>query len=42
MVMQYEKKISELNMALQKMERDISYKDEEIRSIKNIAREVAE
>jgi hypothetical protein len=29
-------------MTIQKQERDIAYKEEEIRSVKNIAREVAE
>ena len=42
MMISYEKRISELTMQLQKQERDIAYKDEEIRSVKNIAREVAE
>lgn len=42
MILTYEKRISELMMTLQKQERDILYKDEEIKSIKNIARDVAE
>ena len=40
--MMYEKRISEMALTIQKQDRDISYKDEEIRSIKNIAREMAE
>ena len=42
MIMQYEKRIAEMLMTIQKQERDILYKDEEIRSIKNIARDLAE
>jgi hypothetical protein len=37
-----EMKISELSLVVNKQERDIAYKDEEIRSLKNIARDVAE
>ena len=40
--MQYEKRIAEMLMNIQKQERDILYKDEEIKSIKNIARDLAE
>jgi hypothetical protein len=42
MIMQYEKRIAEMLMTIQKQERDILYKDEENRSIKNIARDLAE
>lgn len=42
MIMHYEKRIGDLMLTLQKQERDILYKDEEIKSIKNIARDVAE
>jgi hypothetical protein len=42
MIMNYEKRLSELMMTVQKQERDIAYKDEEIRAVKNVAREVAE
>ena len=42
MIMHYEKRIGDLMMTMQKQERDILYKDEEIKSIKNIARDVAE
>lgn len=42
MIMQYEKRIAEMLMTIQKQERDILYKDEEIKSIKNIARDLAE
>lgn len=42
MIMQYEKRIAEMLMTMQKQERDILYKDEEIKSIKNIARDLAE
>ena len=37
-----EAKISELTLTVQKQERDIAYKEEEIRQVKNIARECAE
>jgi hypothetical protein len=40
--MDYEKRISDFMLTIQKQERDILYKDEEIKSIKNIARDVAE
>ena len=40
--MNYEKRIAEMLMTIQKQERDILYKDEEIKSIKNIARDLAE
>jgi len=40
--MVYEKRIAEMMMTMQKQERDILYKDEELKSIKNIARDVAE
>jgi len=42
MIMHYEKRIGDLMLTMQKQERDILYKDEEIKSIKNIARDVAE
>jgi hypothetical protein len=42
MIMNYEKSIAEMLMTIQKQERDILYKDEEIKSIKNIARDLAE
>jgi SMC interacting uncharacterized protein involved in chromosome segregation len=42
MIMNYEKRIAEMLMTIQKQERDILYKEEEIKSIKNIARDVAE
>ena len=42
MIMNYEKRIAEMLMTIQKQERDILYKDEEIKSIKNIARDLAE
>ena len=38
----YEKRIAEMLMTIQKQERDILYKDEEIKAIKNIARDLAE
>ena len=41
MITNYEKRIAEMLMTIQKQERDILYKNEEIRSIKNIARDVA-
>lgn len=40
--MVYEKRIADMMMTMQKQERDILYKDEELKSIKNIARDVAE
>lgn len=40
--MNYEKKISELTLNLQKQERDNSFKDEELRNLRKIAREVVE
>ncbi len=42
MIMGYEKRIAEMLMQMQKQERDILYKDEEVKSIKNIARDLAE
>ena len=42
LIMVYEKRIAEMMMTMQKQERDILYKDEELKSIKNIARDVAE
>ena len=42
MIMMYEKRIADLMMTLQKQERDITFKDQEIKSVKNIARDVAE
>lgn len=41
MIMGYEKRLQEQMMQIQKMERDLLYKDEEIKSIKKIASEVA-
>lgn len=42
MIMNYETRISDLMLTIQKQERDIAYKEVEFNSIKNIAREVAE
>lgn len=42
MMVSYEKRIAEMLMTIQKQERDILYKDEEIKSVKNIARDLAE
>lgn len=42
MMVGYEKRIAEMLMTIQKQERDILYKDEEIKAIKNIARDCAE
>ncbi len=42
LIMSYEKRIAEMLLTIQKQERDILYKDEEIKSVKNIARDVAE
>lgn len=42
LILEYEKRIQDLMLTIQKQERDISYKEEEIKSIKNIARDVAE
>ena len=42
MIMNYEKRIQEMMLNMQKLERDIAYKDEEIKNVKNIARDVAE
>jgi hypothetical protein len=42
MILSYEKRLSEMLMTVQKQERDLLYKDEELKSIKNIARDVAE
>ena len=42
MMVGYEKRIAEMLMVSQKLERDLLYKDEEIKSIKNIARDLAE
>lgn len=42
MMVSYEKRIAEMLMTIQKQERDILYKDEEIKAIKNIARDLAE
>jgi len=42
MIMNYEKRIQELMMNQLKMERDVAYKDEELKNVKNIARDVAE
>lgn len=41
MIMNYEKRIQEMMMNMQKLERDLSYKEEELKNIKNIARETA-
>lgn len=40
--MGYENKVSELALNLQKLERDNAFKDEEIKNLKNIARDVLE
>jgi uncharacterized coiled-coil protein SlyX len=37
-----EGRLAELQMQVAKQERDIAFKEEEIRNVKNIAREVAE
>ena len=42
MMVSYEKRIAEMLMTIQKQERDILYKDEEIKAVKNIARDLAE
>lgn len=42
LILSYEKRLSENLMTITKMERDLLYKDEEMRSLKNIARDVAE
>ena len=42
MILAYEKRCSDLMMLIQKQERDIAFKDEEIKSVKNIARDVAQ
>lgn len=42
LIMVYEKRIADMMMTMHKQERDILYKDEELKSIKNIARDVAE
>ena len=39
MVMKYEKKISELTLNLQKLERDNSFKEEEIKNMQKCALE---
>ena len=41
MIMNYEKRIQEYLMNIQKLERDLSYKEEELKNIKNIARDAA-
>lgn len=41
MIMNYEKRIQEMMMNMQKLERDLSYKEEELKNIKNIARDTA-
>jgi len=40
--MDYENKVSDLKFLLQKAERDMQYKDEEIKHFKKIARDLAE
>ena len=40
--MGYEKKISELTLNLQKAERDSAFKDEELRNVRQYAKEAAE
>ena len=42
MIMNYEKRIADMLMTIQKQERDILYKEEEHKSVKNIARDLAE
>jgi len=42
LILNYEKRIQDLMLTIQKQERDISYKEEEVKSIKHIARDVAE
>lgn len=42
MMVGYEKRIAEMLMTIQKQERDMLYKDEEIKAVKNIARDCAE
>lgn len=41
MIMGYEKRIQEYLMNIQKLERDLSYKEEELKNMKNIARDAA-
>jgi len=41
MIMNYEKRIQEYLMTIQKLERDLSYKEEELKNMKNIARDAA-
>jgi len=41
MIMGYEKRIQECLMNIQKLERDLSYKEEELKNVKNIARDAA-
>ena len=41
MIMNYEKRIQEMMLNMQKLERDLSYKEEELKNVKNIARETA-
>jgi hypothetical protein len=41
MIMNYEKRIQEYLMNIQKLERDLSYKEEELKNMKNIARDTA-
>lgn len=41
MIINYEKRIQELMLNMQKLERDLSYKEEEIKNVKNIARDTA-
>lgn len=42
LILSYERRLQEMLLTVQKQERDILYKEEEIRSIKNIARDLAE
>lgn len=40
--MNYEKRVQELTLNMQKLERDNAFKDEEISKLKNITRDVLE
>jgi hypothetical protein len=42
MIMGYEKRISEMQLNMQKLERDNAFKDEEITKLRNINRDVLE
>ena len=41
MIINYEKRIQEYLMMIQKFEWDLSYKEEELKNMKNIARDAA-